>query len=117
MRLILHIGTHKTGSTALQHFLSANRKELSEYGIYYASPVREFNLNSIANAILLDGQEKFQYFFLEKLRNAERNVAHTIIASSENLYAMVLSLMRFNAKKTSVIILTKDHILIECMRT
>jgi hypothetical protein len=117
MRLILHIGTHKTGSTALQQFLSANGKGLSEYGIYYASPVHEFNFNSIANTFLLDGLEKFRYFLLENLRKAERNGAHTIIASSENLYAMVRYLTRFNAEKTSAVVLAKERILIERLRT
>ncbi|TGQ52269.1 hypothetical protein EN836_20700 [Mesorhizobium sp. M1C.F.Ca.ET.193.01.1.1] len=116
MRLILHIGTHKTGSTALQHFLSANGEELSEYGFYYASPAGEFNLNSIANAILLDRQDKFKYFLLEKLRKAEQNGAHTIIASSENLYAMARYLTRFNAEKTSAMVLAKERILIERLR-
>ena len=29
MKLILHIGTHKTGTTALQRFLYANREPLA----------------------------------------------------------------------------------------
>ncbi|RJT32727.1 hypothetical protein D3227_26480 [Mesorhizobium waimense] len=116
MRLILHIGTHKTGSTALQQFLSANAKGLSEYGICYASPVHEFNFNSIVSAFLLDGQEKFRYFLLENLRKAERNGAHTIIASSENLYAMVRYLACFKAEKTSAEVLAKERSLIERLR-
>ncbi|WP_210237349.1 hypothetical protein, partial [Mesorhizobium sp. M2D.F.Ca.ET.148.01.1.1] len=73
MRLILHIGTHKTGSTALQHFLSANGKGLGDHGICYASPIHEFNFNSIANTFLNDGSEKFRYFLLKNLGKAERN--------------------------------------------
>jgi len=34
-RLILHVGTHKTGTTALQWFLAANRLPLAEAGIHY----------------------------------------------------------------------------------
>ncbi|RWH84606.1 MAG: hypothetical protein EOQ86_02440 [Mesorhizobium sp.] len=116
MRLILHIGTHKTGTKALQHFLSANRKELTEYGIYYASPVYEVNFNSIVNALLLYGQEKLRYFLHENLRKAERNRAHTIVASSEHLYAMVRYLTRFNAEKTSAEILAKERSLVERLR-
>ena len=33
--IILHIGSEKTGSTALQHFLSKNHKQLSRGGFYY----------------------------------------------------------------------------------
>lgn len=35
MKIFLHIGTHKTGSTAIQHHLSHNRKRLAENGILY----------------------------------------------------------------------------------
>ena len=34
-RAILHIGTEKTGTTTLQHFLSTNRKELAARGFLY----------------------------------------------------------------------------------
>lgn len=116
MRLILHIGTHKTGSTALQHFLSANGKGLSEYGICYASPAHEFNFNSIANTFLIDGHDNFRYFFLDNLRKAERNGAHTIIVSSENLYAMARYLTRFKTEESSSDVLAKERSLIERLR-
>ncbi|MDX8502976.1 hypothetical protein RFM99_31930 [Mesorhizobium sp. VK4C] len=116
MRLILHIGTHKTGSTALQHFLSANGKGLGDHGICYASPIHEFNFNSIANTFLKDGSEKFRYFLLKNLGKAERNGAHTIIASSENLYAMVRYLRRFKTEETSAEALAKERHLIERLR-
>ena len=35
MRLYLHIGTHKTGSTAIQYFLDANREALAARGVLY----------------------------------------------------------------------------------
>jgi hypothetical protein len=116
MRLILHIGTHKTGTTALQHFLSANRKRLSDSGIYYATPAHEFEINSIANALLADGQEKFRKFIVENLQKAERNGATTMVASSENFYAMVRYLTRFNADKKSAAVLAKERSLIESLR-
>jgi hypothetical protein len=31
----VHVGTHKTGTTAIQHFLAANRKLLGDGGLYY----------------------------------------------------------------------------------
>ncbi|RRH92810.1 hypothetical protein EH240_30860 [Mesorhizobium tamadayense] len=116
MRLILHIGTHKTGSTALQQFLSANGKGLREYGICYASPVHEFNFNSIANTFLLDGQEKFRDLLLENFRKAERYGAHTIIASSENLYAMVRYLTRFKGAESNTEVLARERSIIERLR-
>jgi hypothetical protein len=116
MRLILHIGTHKTGTTALQHFLFANRKRLTDSGICYASPAHEFDINSIANALLTDGQGKFRQFIHDNFRKAERNGATTIIASSENFYAMVRYLTRFKTVKTSAEVLAKERSLIERLR-
>lgn len=88
MKLILHIGTAKTGTTALQHFLCVNAKKLREHGIHYATPPNEFNFNSITNTLLLTGLDKFRTFFLNQLKVAERDGAHTIIASSESLYSI-----------------------------
>ena len=35
MKVVLHIGTHKTGSSAIQHVLSENRQRLSRHGYLY----------------------------------------------------------------------------------
>ena len=37
MKIILHIGNYKTGTSALQNFLYKNRQKLMEYGIYYGN--------------------------------------------------------------------------------
>lgn len=37
MRLILHAGTHKTGTTSIQHFAHDNRDALLQRGLYYLS--------------------------------------------------------------------------------
>lgn len=34
-KLILHVGTHKTGTTTIQHLLHANRQWLAQQGIHY----------------------------------------------------------------------------------
>lgn len=62
MKLILHIGTAKTGTTALQQFLCTNAKKLREHGIHYAMSPDEFNFNSITNTQLLSGLDKFRAF-------------------------------------------------------
>jgi hypothetical protein len=35
MRILIHMGNYKTGSTALQHFFHINRDIFRRYGIYY----------------------------------------------------------------------------------
>ena len=42
-RLILHIGTHKTGSTALQNYLWAHRNELRDQGCAYYEGIDNVN--------------------------------------------------------------------------
>ncbi len=50
-RIILHVGLSKTGTTALQHFLFANRTALSEHGITYCHVVRGPNHAQLAVAV------------------------------------------------------------------
>ena len=50
--LYLHIGTHKTGSTSIQHWLKENRSLLEADGYYYPVEGAYFN-NSEASASLL----------------------------------------------------------------
>ncbi len=38
-KLILHIGTHKTGSTTIQHYLYYNRLWLRKLGVFYPRPI------------------------------------------------------------------------------
>ncbi|UVK41240.1 hypothetical protein LHFGNBLO_002816 [Mesorhizobium sp. AR10] len=115
MKLILHIGTGKTGTTALQQFLCANARKLREHGIHYAAPPDEFNFNSITNAQLLTGLDKFRTFFLHHLAEAERAGAHTIIASSEILYSIRWR-ARCVGKKSSADALFEEHNLVGRLR-
>lgn len=43
MDIIIHIGTAKTGSTAIQHFFSGNRTALRDYGILYPETLGAVN--------------------------------------------------------------------------
>jgi len=50
MRCILHIGTEKTGTTALQYALRAQREALSALGVFYANALGELNSRHLAAA-------------------------------------------------------------------
>ena len=50
MRCLLHIGTEKTGSTALQTALSVNREHLSDRGIFYSKTAGSLNSRALAAA-------------------------------------------------------------------
>ena len=96
MKLILHIGTHKTGTTALQQFLYTNRRQLAICGFHYATPPHGLQeANFIANALNVGNICAVQAFLLKHVTLARRHGSHTILASAENFYAMsVLATMQ-----------------------
>ncbi len=83
-RHVLHIGTHKTGSTTIQTFLAENRLALLEQGIDFPLLGRE-EISPKAHAEL-------PRYFLGKTRDASaieavrRLDAPTVIISAETLY-------------------------------
>jgi hypothetical protein len=89
MNLILHIGTHKTASTSLQHFFTLNREVLHRNGIHYPS-----NSNSAYVANFLAGELAFGrggtvLSFLRKARNDARALGcPSVLISGESFYAM-----------------------------
>jgi hypothetical protein len=89
MKLILHIGTHKTGTTALQQFLYANREPLAVKGFHYATTGHGLTeANFVANALNVGRGRVVQAFFEKHVSVASRNGVHAILASAENFYAM-----------------------------
>ena len=90
MKLILHIGTHKTGSTALQQFLVANPAVLAECGIHYAVPRSSIKASAIVHALRVDDRRRIHEFLMSHLEVARRKKAHTLIVSAESFYAMTL---------------------------
>jgi len=109
MRCILHIGTEKTGTTALQTALSSQREYLSNNGICYAKTPGDLNCRSLAAAFtslgnrddyklkyLLTEPEQFAHWrqkLLGEIRDeitTERNRCHTYILSSEHFSSKVI---------------------------
>jgi hypothetical protein len=90
VRLILHAGTHKTGTTSIQRALSAHRPWLRERGyIYPEFPDSILNHNQFAHRLALadDGG-------LDPLRAELRNVAvpgHAVILSAEEFSARIVA--------------------------
>lgn len=78
--VILHVGPHKTGSTAIQHMLDAARDELRADGIVYpASGIDDSGHHPVAR-FCIDGSGSFDP---EQLR-AELAAAPVALLSSEN---------------------------------
>lgn len=103
MRVILHIGQHKTGSKALQSTLYANREWLSARGIAYPVDVQgerrprpfEMNHHWLFGAVREEADSSLpgppQMALPVKLRSlleSVRATAHTVILSAEDLFDM-----------------------------
>ena len=117
MKLILHIGTHKTGTTALQRFLYANREPLAAQGFHYATPGHGLpEANFVANALNVGKARVVGTFFEKHVGIARRRGAHGILASAENFYAMsVLDAMARHEARADAI--TRDRTLIQRLKS
>ena len=89
MKLILHIGTHKTGSTALQQFLYRNPDSLAKVGIHYAVPPSAWKASFIVHLLRATDPRGIRDFFTSNIEHARRKNAHTIIVSAENFYGKI----------------------------
>ena len=107
MKIILHTGNYKTGTSALQNFLYKNRQKLMEYGIYYGNTWEVANNHAgLAFGILKEALEEHGLLGccsdLEELEEdpdvtaskirfiAESRGAETIIISHEGFFADLL---------------------------
>lgn len=106
MKLLLHIGTEKTGTTTLQEVFHLNRDFLIRQGFYYLSSMGERNHRSLASYGM--PEQRFDDFMLaRKINDAPKREAfdqevveklrqelaclpdgiHTVIASSEHFHS------------------------------
>lgn len=87
MKLILHIGTHKTATTSLQHFCVLNQNTLKSQGFLYPSNKHSaYESNFLASRMANEKYgEVIEYFINIKQKNLD---GKTIIISAESFYAM-----------------------------
>ena len=90
MKVILHVGTHKTGSTALQRFLHQHSSVLLEHGILYPLPFKDGSHAHVLEDYLSPDQLPHRYpnapfmgKIAEVLSSAPR--AQVMLVSSEEL--------------------------------
>ena len=86
-RLILHGGTPKTGTSALQWCLDANRNVLAQRGFWYPPPSsrREPKHQELVAALLADDETRFAKTIESASRDAPAGV-HTVILSAEGIF-------------------------------
>ncbi len=92
MPIHLHIGTHKTGTTALQHVLRQQRKPLAEVGVWYPT-----------EAELLDGGSSKQILHLNLVRSLQ-NPKRKNSYSPAQIRQMVRRLVRGSRRYSHTII-------------
>jgi hypothetical protein len=111
MKLIIHIGTEKTGSTSLQRWLTLNGKELVNYGVWYSSALgnqdnRLIAVYAVDTESEDDGfvqakiysksdheafRERIKLEFSKEVEDAISHNCHTFIISSEHLHSRLTS--------------------------
>ena len=90
MQLILHIGTHKTGTSAVQECLYRNERILAERGIYYAHRPRARTLNQLAQLIASGQSSEARALVDSHLAKARAHGATTFLISAESFFAMTM---------------------------
>ena len=85
MILLLHIGPHKTGTTAIQTFMRSNDELLAQHGIAYPKvPSGEFNHHAVVHGLRTRGlKDGVKAWMLETLALADRCGSRTCVLSSE----------------------------------
>ena len=107
-KLILHIGTEKTGTTSIQHFLADNKIALEEQGIFIPQTPsgRSPNHRKLATACLTENQrdDSFDEFNIKNFPswrdNAFIEISNELLLS--NLETHVLSSEHFSSRLVGV---------------
>ena len=100
MRVILHIGVHKTGTSAIQYALYQNADKLLEQGIFYQAAPKYRNHHPLAwyfdtrNSNIARGKESLYAL----LGGASKSGAHTALISSEMLCESQTDVHRFRRR-------------------
>lgn len=89
MNLLLHIGTHKTGTTSLQHFLTLNRDVLRAHGYFYPeNKDSAYVFNFLASNLAHGKEAQTRDFMAKAQQEAREDDCHTVVISAESFYAM-----------------------------
>lgn len=101
MKILLHIGMHKTGSSFLQMMISKNREYLIENKIFYPIGERDKdalegrispgNAYLLSRAILNGNRVEFFNYILTWLNDAQKNGCDKLLLSSEGLFHSLAS--------------------------
>lgn len=113
MRVVLHIGTNKTGTSAIQGFLHYNPQYLAELGFIYpltgrAGTPHHANLAHVAQTSPND----LPLLVSQIEKEAKDAGAHSVIISSEFLHTINPApiLQAFHRHELSTVVFLRDHV-------
>jgi len=116
MKIVIHMGLHKTGSTSFQNFLNLNKEILMDVGILY--PDIDDNEEShwkIANQTIRDNWTYLEDYFKKVISIAKNNNIKTILISSEDLGIMLTESFRVTKFENLLLSLGVSKIIWECV--
>jgi hypothetical protein len=98
VKLILHIGTHKTGTSSLQECLSRSERALADHGVYYLRLPRSTHGNGLAKLIAKGREAEVRAILNEHFNKAHGVGAKTLLVSAESFYAMTMFFHKLNGR-------------------
>ena len=84
MKLVIHIGLHKTGTTSFQNFLHFNRDSLLEAGVFYPEMGEHESHWVIPNQIIRNNWDYVKNYMKDSLSNARKANVNTVFISAED---------------------------------
>ncbi len=121
--LILHIGTHKTGTSAIQNLLEENRSKLASDSVWYAKTNREPHPHLSKHTSLFHAIRQGKEAFIKEKRYIETEFANsgcdTLILSEEGFCEMepevteFMSLFADSFEITTICYLRRQDLFIE----
>ncbi len=103
--IYLHIGTHKTGTTTLQYFLSSNREALAQQGILYPK-------SGLIEAQVYSGSHKLGWCLLKKRGESELTPWHDLKEEirTSRLQKVIISTESFSLLSPDSILKVKEFL-------
>jgi len=97
MKLVIHMGLHKTASTSFQNFLYLNRDNFLEAGVIYPKVEQDKSHFILPHKILKNDWVFVENLLQNILTDAQQKMAKTVLISSEDFEIFLLE--SFMAKK------------------
>lgn len=91
MKLLIHIGTHKTATTSIQHFCALNKDTLKTNGFLYPqNNDSAYVYNFLASRLAYSKKAEVEEFMKSSYDEAKKEKCDTVVISAESFFAMTV---------------------------